>query len=185
MAKTGKKGSGQGGGAAAAQGSKRVAKSAAPGGAASSVIVRNRRALRDYEVLEKLEAGLALLGPEVKSLRAGRVNMGDAFAHINRGELWLHNFHISAYEQAGASAPDPLRPRKLLARRAEIRRLDGKVSEKGFTLIPLTLYWKGGRAKVELGLCRGLRRYDKRRRIQEREAEREIARVSRRRQQQR
>lgn len=185
MAKTGKKGSGRGGGAADAQGSKRVAKSIAAGAAASSVIVRNRRALRDYEVIEKLEAGIALLGPEVKSLRARRVNMGDAFAHINRGELWLHNFHISAYEQAGASAPDPLRPRRLLAHRAEIRRLDGKVSEKGFTLIPLTLYWKGGRAKVELGLCKGLRRYDKRRRIQEREAEREIARASLRRQKQR
>ncbi len=152
----------------------------ADGAAAPARIASNRRARRDYEVLETCEAGIALLGSEVKSLRAGQVALGDAFAALRRGELWLLNLHIGAYEQAGRSAPEPLRERKLLLHRREIARLSRRVAEKGFTLVPLSLYWKQGRAKVELGLCRGRRRYDKRQVIRKREDQRNLARALRR-----
>ena len=143
------------------------------------VIASNRKASFEYEILETFEAGIALLGPEVKSLRAGRANLADAYATIRRGEALLVHLHISPYEQAGRDNPDPRRDRRLLLHRAEIRRLTGKVAERGFTLIPLRLYWKNGRAKVELGLARGKRRHDKREAIRRRETDRELARALR------
>jgi SsrA-binding protein len=132
-------------------------------------------------VLEHLEAGIALVGPEVKSLRAGKASLTDAYAIVRRGEVVLLNLHISPYEPATRENPEPRRERKLLLHRAEIARLTGKVRERGFTLIPLLLYFRGGRAKVELGLVRGKRRYDRRESIRRRENERELARVTRRR----
>ena len=145
------------------------------------IFARNRRARFEYEVLEELEAGIALVGPEVKSLRAGKASLGDAYAIVRRGEVVLLNLHISPYEPATRENPEPRRERKLLLHRAEIARLTGKVRERGFTLVPLLLYFRGGRAKVELGLVRGKRRYDRRESIRRRENERELARVTRRR----
>jgi len=130
--------------------------------AAPKTIARNRRARHDYEVLDTFEAGMALLGPEVKSLRAGRVNLGDAYAVVRGGECWLEKLHISPYEPATRENPEPMRPRKLLLHRHELRKLEGKVKERGLTLVPLSLYWKDGRAKVELGLVRGRRTHDRR-----------------------
>jgi SsrA-binding protein len=144
------------------------------------VVATHRRARYEYEILETVEAGLVLLGPEVKSLRAGRANLADAYASIRRGEAWLHHAHISPYEQAGRENPDPRRERKLLLHRSEIARLEGKVAEKGLTLVPLEIYFKQGRAKVRLGLARGKRHYDKRQAIRTREQARELQRVSRR-----
>jgi SsrA-binding protein len=145
----------------------------------SDVIATNRRAHFEYEILETIEAGMALLGPEVKSLRAGKANLADAYATVRRGEALLVHLHISPYEQAGRDNPDPRRDRRLLLHRAEIRRLTGKLAERGFTLVPLRLYWKNGRAKVELGLARGKRRYDKRETIKRRESERDLQRAIR------
>lgn len=142
------------------------------------VIATNRKARHEYEILERFEAGLVLKGPEVKSLRDGKVGFQDAFARIERGEAWLHSLHISPYEQANRFNVDPLRPRKLLMHRSEIRRLIGKVEEKGLTLIPTELYFKGGVAKVTIALARGRKLYDKReklrRDVQEREAQRAV-----------
>ena len=145
------------------------------------IIARNRRARFEYEVLEQLEAGIALVGPEVKSLRAGKASLSDAYAIVRRGEVVLLNLHIPPYEPATRENPDPRRERKLLLHRAEIARLTGKVRERGFTLVPLLLYFRGGRAKVELGLVRGKRLYDRRESIRRRENERELARATRRR----
>ena len=142
------------------------------------VVATNRKARHEYEILERFEAGLVLKGPEVKSLREGKASFQDSFARVERGELWLYNLHISPYEQANRYNTDPLRTRKLLMNRAEIRRLIGKVEEKGLTLVPLEVYFKRGFAKVALGLARGKKLYDKRekmkRRIQDREAERAV-----------
>jgi len=143
------------------------------------IIATNRRARFEYEVLERFEAGIALVGPEVKSLRAGKANLVDAYAVVRRGEVYLLNLHISPYAQASRENPDPRRERKLLLHRREIQRLAAKVAERGFTLVPLVLYWKGGRAKVELGLVRGKRMHDKRETIRRRETERELARAAR------
>ena len=145
---------------------------------ASDVIATNRRARFEYEILETFEAGIALLGPEVKSLRAGRVNLADAYAIVRKGEALLLHLHISPYAQAGRENPDPRRDRRLLLHRREIRRLQGQLAERGLTLVPLRLYWKQGRAKVELGLARGKRRYDKREAIKARDSEREMARAT-------
>ena len=145
----------------------------------SDVIATNRRAHFEYEILETFEAGMALLGPEVKSLREGRANLVDSYATIRRGEALLVHLHISPYEKAGRDNPDPRRDRRLLLHRAEIRRLTGKLAERGFTLVPLRLYWTNGRAKVELGLARGKRRHDKRETIKRRESERELSRAIR------
>ncbi|MDE2772163.1 MAG: SsrA-binding protein SmpB [Gemmatimonadota bacterium] len=143
---------------------------------ARKVVATNRKARHDYEILETLEAGLVLKGPEVKSLRAGKVGFRDAFARVSGAEVWLHNLHISPYEQANRFNEDPLRTRKLLLGRGEIRRLIGKVEEKGLTLVPLELHFRRGFAKVTLGLARGRRLHDKReklrREIQDREARR-------------
>jgi len=143
------------------------------------VIAKNRRARFQYEVLETLEAGIVLVGPEVKSLRAGRANLGDAYAIVQRGEIYLKNLHISPYEQAARENPEPTRDRKLLLHRREIQRLAGRVQERGFTLVPLSLYFKDGRAKVELALVRGKRLYDKRESIKRRETDRDLARAMR------
>jgi SsrA-binding protein len=143
------------------------------------IVATNRRARFDYEILETHEAGLVLLGPEVKSLRAGKANLSDAYASIRGGEVFLVNAHISPYTQAGRENPDPRRERKLLLHRAEIARLRGKVAERGFTLVPLLLYFRNARVKVELGVARGKRRYDKRQAIRRREQEREMQRETR------
>jgi SsrA-binding protein len=140
-------------------------------------VAQNRRARHDYEILDTIEAGLVLVGPEVKSLRAGKASLSDAYAVVRRGELWLLNAHVSPYEQAGRDNPNPRRERKLLVHRAEISRLAGQVAERGLTLVPLSLYFKDGRAKVELALARGKRTIDKRHSIKEREQEREIDRA--------
>ena len=148
--------------------------------AGRKLITQNRRARHDYEILDTIEAGLVLLGPEVKSLREGRANLSDAYAAIRGSEAWLVNAHISPYAQAARENPDPRRERKLLLHRREIARLAGQVSERGLTLVPLSMYFKAGRAKVELGLARGKRSYDKRETIRRREQEREIERAMRR-----
>ncbi|MFP6654013.1 MAG: SsrA-binding protein SmpB [Myxococcota bacterium] len=145
------------------------------------VVATNRRARFDYEIVDTWDAGLVLLGPEVKSLRDGRANLGDAFATVYRGEAWLEKLHISPYEPATRANPsDPQRRRKLLLHRREIDRLDGKIHEKGLTLVPLTVYFLGGRAKVELALARGKHRHDKRHTIRQREQDRETQRAMRR-----
>jgi SsrA-binding protein len=144
------------------------------------LIAKNRRGRFDYEILDTVEAGIALLGPEVKSLREGKASLSDAYALVRRGEMYLRNAHISPYPNAGRANPDPRRERKLLLRRAEIARLHGKVSERGLTLVPLSLYFVNGRVKVELALARGKRRYDKRESIRRREEDREVRRATRR-----
>ncbi len=141
------------------------------------IIAKNKRALHDYHVVDVLEVGIALKGTEVKSVRLGKVQLVDGFARIEDGELYLHSVHISPYEQGNRSNVDPLRKRKLLAHKAQIRRLHRQVREKGMTLIPINIYLKRGRVKVEIGVCRGKRVYDKRRALAERDAKRDIARA--------
>lgn len=141
------------------------------------IVVRNRRARHEYEVLDKHEAGLVLTGTEVKSLRAGKANLQDAFARFERGELWLHNLHISPYEQGNRFNHDPLRPRKLLLTRRELRKLVGQVEQQGLTLVPLDIYFKHGIAKVTLALVRGKKLHDKRDDLRKRDAEREMERA--------
>ena len=140
----------------------------------------NRRAYHDYFIDEKMEAGVMLTGPEVKSVRGGRANLRDGFVRIDRGEAWLENVHISPYVQANVLNQEPLRPRKLLLHRKEIASLIGKVKQKGYTLIPLRVYFARNHAKVEIGLARGKRQYDKREAIAARDAKREIERAMRR-----
>jgi len=140
------------------------------------VVASNRRARREYEILDTFEAGIALLGPEVKSLRNGKASLMEGYGGGRRGEVFLINVHIGPYEKAWRENAEPRRERKLLLHRAEISRLEGKVAERGLTLIPLQLYFKNGRAKVELGLCRGKTRYDKRESIRRRETERDLQR---------
>ena len=139
----------------------------------SRILAENRKARHDYEILETLEAGLVLTGTEIKSLRAGKANLRDSYARVENGEVWIVNMHISHYAQGNRANVDPLRPRKALLHREEIRRLVGKTREKGVTLIPLTVFLSHGRAKVELALARGKRQYDKREAIAEREVARE------------
>jgi len=143
------------------------------------VIASNRRARFEYEVIDRFEAGLVLVGPEVKSLRAGKANLGDAYATIRRGEMFLEKLHISPYEPATRENPEPMRSRKLLLHRREIARLAGRVAERGLTLVPLSLYFKDGRAKVELALARGKRQHDKRESLKRREHDREAQRAMR------
>ena len=141
------------------------------------VVARNRKARHEYEILETFEAGLVLKGPEVKSLRDNKVSFQDAFARIEQGEVWLHSLHISPYEQASRWNEDPVRPRKLLLNRGEIRKLVGKVEEKGLTLIPLEIYFRRGYAKVTLALARGKKLYDKREKMKKRTQDREARRA--------
>jgi SsrA-binding protein len=143
----------------------------------SKVVATNRKARHDYEILETMEAGIVLKGPEVKSLRAGKVGFQDAFARVSGTEVWLHSLHISPYEQANRFNEDPLRTRKLLLGRSEIRKLIGKVEEKGLTLVPLDLHFRRGFAKVTLGLARGRKLHDKREKVKRQEQEREARRA--------
>ena len=140
----------------------------------------NRRAYHDYFIDDKLEAGMMLTGTEVKSVRNGRTNLRDGFVRIDGNEAWLENVHISPYEQANLMNHEPMRPRKLLMHRKEIASLIGKVRQKGYTLIPLRVYFSRNHAKVEVGLARGKKQYDKREAIAERDAKRDIARAMRR-----
>ena len=129
------------------------------------VVATNRKARHEYDILDTYEAGLVLRGPEVKSLRDGKVGFQDAFARLEGGEVWLYSLHISPYEQAGRENENPLRTRKLLLHKHEIRRLVGQVEEKGLTLIPLQIYFRRGYAKVTLALAKGRKLYDKREKL--------------------
>ena len=143
------------------------------------VVATNRRARHNYDIVDIFEAGIVLRGSEVKSLRAGQVQLKDAYATIRNGELWLENAHIAPYSFASGGGHDPERPRKLLLHRREIDRLIGKVNEQGLTLIPLQVYFTSGKAKIELALAKGRRTYDKRRKLAEREQRREMDRATR------
>ena len=141
------------------------------------IITSNRRARREYHITETLEAGLALQGTEVKSLRAGRANLQDAFCKVEGGEVFMVNAHISPYSHGNLNNHDPLRPRKLLLHKREIGKLKKATQQKGFTIIPLKLYFKNGLAKVEIGLARGKKLYDKRADIAERDTQRRLDRT--------
>ena len=143
------------------------------------VIAQNRKAFHDYFVEEKYECGVALFGTEVKSIRQGRVNLKESWAQIRKGEIWVEGMHISPYEQGNIFNRDPLRPKKLLLHRSEIRKMDSLVMRQGFTLIPLEMYFKDGRVKVQLGLCKGKHLHDKRDSIARKDSEREIQRALR------
>ena len=144
---------------------------------AEKVFATNRKAFHDYHILESIEAGIALTGTEIKSIRAGRVNLRDGYARVQGREAWLYNVHISPYDQGNRYNHEPTRPRKLLLHRGEIGRLAGKSQEQGLTLVPLRIYERRGHAKVELAVVRGKRQYDKREAIAEREAKRDIDRA--------
>ena len=146
------------------------------------VIAQNKKAHHDYFIEETYEAGLVLQGTEIKSIRNGRVNLKDSFAKVEKGEVFLHNMHISPYEQGNRYNHDPLRTRKLLLHRREINKLIGYTKEQGYTLVPLKLYIKNGFAKVELGVAKGKKKYDKREDMKRKEAQREIERAFRERQ---
>ena len=140
------------------------------------VIAENRKAFHDYFVEQRYEAGIILTGTEIKSIRAGKVNLKDSYADIQDGEVWLNQMHISPYEQGNRFNHDPLRKRKLLLHKAEIAKLAGKVQQQGMTLIPLKIYLKQGLAKIELGLCKGKKIYDKREDLAKRDAKRQMER---------
>lgn len=152
---------------------------------AIKTVATNRKAYHNYHIGDRIEAGIALSGTEIKSIRAGRVSLGDAYVRPEGGELWLLNAHIARYEAGSYSSHEPMRPRKLLLHRKEIGALTSKVLEKGFTLVPLRLYIKDSMAKVEVALAKGKRLYDKRDSIIRREAEREMGRAVKRRRPQR
>jgi SsrA-binding protein len=141
------------------------------------LICKNRKAHFNFEIDETFEAGISLVGSEVKSLRNGRANLSDSYGKFKDGELYLVDAHISPYEQANRENHDPLRERKLLLHKSEIRKLQGKVAERGFSLIPLKLYFKRGRIKVELALARGKKTYDKREAIKKKDQRRELERL--------
>ncbi len=149
--------------------------------AETRTITVNRKAYHDYHILESLEAGIVLMGTEIKSIRSGRVNIRDAYAKPEAGELWLVNAHIASYQAASHFNHEPNRPRKLLLHRRQIDELAGMVAQKGLTLVPLKLYIKRGVAKLELGVARGKRLHDKREAMARRETEREIGRALRKR----
>ena len=152
----------------------------AAGRSGDRVVASNRRARHDYDILDTIECGIVLTGSEVKSLREGRAQLADSYARVDEGELWLHKVHIPPWSFAvGFGAHDPERKRKLLAHRREINELVGKTRSQPLTLIPLSLYFKDGRAKVQLGLARGRKLHDKRQAIAERDAKREAARETR------
>ena len=142
-------------------------------------IAQNRKAYHDYFVEEKYECGIALFGTEVKSIRQGRVNLKESWAQIRKGEVWVEGMHISPYEQGNIYNRDPLRAKKLLMHRGEIRKLDSLVMRQGFTLIPLEIYLKDGKVKVQLGLCKGKQLHDKRDSMAKKDSEREIQRALR------
>lgn len=138
------------------------------------LIAQNKKAFHDYHIEDRYEAGIALTGTEIKSIRLGRANLRDSFAQVRRGEVTLHNMHVSPYEQGNRYNHDPLRTRKLLLHRQEINKLIGMIKEKGYTLVPLKLYLKNGLAKVELALAKGKKEYDKRETVKKKDAQREI-----------
>jgi SsrA-binding protein len=140
------------------------------------IVATNRKAKHDFELLDSFEAGLVLTGSEIKSIRAGRVNLREGFVQPRGGELWLLNTHIASYDQAGLFGHDPLRPRKLLLHRREIDRISAKVQEKGLTIVPTIMFLTRGLAKVEIALARGKKQYDKRSSLRERESQRQIER---------
>ena len=140
---------------------------------AEKIVAENRKAYHDYHILDTFEAGVALLGTEVKSIREGRVNLRDSFARVEAGEVFIYNVHISPYSHRGYADHEPTRRRKLLLHREEIRRLVGKTVEKGMTLVPVRMYFKNGRVKIAVSLARGKKAHDKRETIKRREAERE------------
>jgi SsrA-binding protein len=140
------------------------------------VVASNRKAQHEYHLEETHEAGIALTGTEIKSVRAGRVNLRDGYVQIRQGEAWLMNCHISPYDPASRENAEPLRPRRLLLHKRELARLQNRVAERGWTIVPLRMYLKDNRAKVEIALARGKRQYDKREAIARRDAEREMAR---------
>lgn len=144
------------------------------------IVCQNKKAYHDYEILEKIEAGLVLLGTEVKSLRQGKANLKDSYAKIRHGEVHLYGCHISAYTHASYDNHEPERVRKLLLHKFEIKRLFGKSQEKGYALIPLKIYFSKGKAKVELGLARGKKQYDKRESLKRKEEAREMERLRKR-----
>ncbi len=146
------------------------------------VFATNRRAFHDYHVLESVEAGIVLSGTEIKSIRAGKVNLRDSYARVQNGEMWLYNMHVSPYEQGNIWNHEPTRPRKLLLHKGEIGKLARESEAQGLTLVPLRMYASKGRAKVELAVVRGKRQYDKRVAIAERESRRDIERGIRERQ---
>jgi SsrA-binding protein len=139
------------------------------------VAARNRKARHEFKVLETLEAGIELKGPEVKSIRAGQVSFHDAHGRVENGEIWLHNLHISPYEQANRFNADPLRPRRLLLKKHEIRRLISKVAQKGLTLVPLEIYFVRGYAKISLALARGRKLHDKREELKRRQQDKDVS----------
>ena len=143
------------------------------------IVAQNRKARHDYFVEESLEAGLALHGTEVKSLRQGKCNLKDCFALVKDGEVFVHGMHIIPYEQGNIYNVDPLRPKKLLLHKAEIRRLREQVMQQGYALVPLEVYLKDGRMKLQLGVCKGKKNYDKRDDMARRDAQREIERSMR------
>ena len=140
-------------------------------------VAQNRKAFHDYFVEEKLECGIALFGTEVKSIRQGRINLKESWAQVRKDEVWVEGMHISPYEQGNIFNRDPLRPKKLLLHRREIRKLESQVMRQGFTLIPLEVYFSSGRVKVLLGLCKGKQLHDKRDSIAQKDAQREIQRA--------
>jgi len=140
------------------------------------IVSTNRKARHDYEILDTYEAGLVLTGSEIKSIRAGHVNLREAFVQVRGDELWLLNAHIATYDQAGQFGHDPLRPRKLLLHRKEINRIATRVQEKGLTIVPTVLYLTRGLAKVEIALARGKKQYDKRESLRRRDSQRQIER---------
>lgn len=142
-------------------------------------VAQNRKAYHDYFVEEKYECGIALFGTEVKSIRQGKVNLKESWAQIRKGEIWVEGMHISPYEQGNLFNRDPLRAKKLLLHKGEIRKLDSLVMRQGFTLIPLELYLKDGKVKLQLGLCKGKQLHDKRESMARKDSEREIQRVLR------
>ena len=143
----------------------------------TGAVAENRRARYDYTVLDTIEAGIVLAGTEVKSLRNGKASLQEAFATIDNGEVWVRQMHIPPYEQGNRANPDPLRKRKLLVHSRELRRMYGKVKVSGYTLVPTKLYFKDGRAKVEIGLAKGKTTYDKRQTLAKKEADRDIQRA--------
>lgn len=144
------------------------------------VVTTNRKARHDYHILESLEAGIALTGTEVKSVRQAAVTLTEGFAQLRNGEVWLVKVHISPYKQGSYANVDPVRERRLLLHRKEIRKLASRLQDKGTTLIPLKIYFKGNKAKLQLGVCRGKRDYDRRADVARRDAERDLRRIHRR-----
>ncbi|NLJ28802.1 SsrA-binding protein SmpB [Desulforhabdus amnigena] len=154
-----------------------MTKNKATANTANRLVCQNKKAYHDYEIVEKLEAGIVLVGTEVKSLREGRANLKDSYAKIRKGEVFLYGLHISPYTHASYDNHDPERVRKLLLHNYEIKRLTGRTQERGFSLIPLKIYFSNGRAKVELGLARGKKLFDKRESLKRKEEIREMDRL--------